>query len=174
MDYIDIIKLVSNLVCFCGSCRYTSIKLSLRSAAHLGSPFTQRRGAAEVCRGCCPAMMSSQSPHCPDSPVHTQSHPFSHPSAAYLSPSLPLWPQLFSRSSPGVRYSGKVTASRLWALLCVQLYQSLTATMVHSSWICRFLLLVLLSLMVTFVHTGKPPLQSGSDFFLICNSVISV
>lgn len=48
---------------------------------------------------------------------------------------------------------------------------SLTATMVHSSSICRFLLLVLLGLLVAFVHTGKHPFECDwYAYFIFCGS----
>lgn len=41
-----------------------------------------------------------------------------------------------------------------------------SATMVHSSSICRVLLLVLLGFLVAFVHTGKPPFLCVINMFI--------
>lgn len=67
-------------------------------------------------------------------------------------------PVLLSCSSPRVSYSFEVRGV-LETYFALSDISSLTATMVHSSSICRVLLLVLLGLLVAFVHTGKPPFQ---------------
>lgn len=112
-----------------------------------------------------PAMMCSQSPHCPDSP-------------GTPSPTPSLTPQLLTFLPPELPSSLLLLLSQGQLLLwnhCLRSFgdaslfswrSSLAATMVHSSSsssICRFLLLVLLGVLVAFVHTGKPPVESDSN-----------
>lgn len=78
-----------------------------RSAATECLPLTPNYVAREVWERVCPVMMCSQSPHCPDSPVHTQSHPLT---GVFSCLPLPLLcSPLLSCSSPRVSYSFEVT-----------------------------------------------------------------
>ncbi|XP_049888748.1 protein SNORC [Epinephelus moara] len=62
-------------------------------------------------------------------------------------------PVLFSCSSPKVCYSFEVRGVLETLSLALSDISSLSATMVHSSSFCRFLLLIFLGLLVAFVHT---------------------
>ena len=111
-----------------------------------------------------PAMMCSQSPHCPDSLGTPSPTPSLTPRLpTFLPPALP-WTLLLLHL-PGSLTGLKSLLVEFWRRFALYWRSSLAATMVHSSSICRFLLLVFLGLLVAFVHTGKPPVVS--DFIFI-------
>lgn len=87
----------------------------------------------------------------------------SRQSCAHLAPPL-LWP--LSCLPFSLRHSLFFSSSSAWVTHLKSLLEefrtrsSFRSTMLHSSSICRVLLLVLLGLLVAYVHTGKPLVES--------------